>query len=491
MSSPRSHVKALSRHASILACATAMLVGSMAYGYAQQVSGLRIASAERSDDDLSTQAASGALAQQRRAVSDEVAETGSFNTRAQTFEQQSGEANERASRDNTRTSAIEAHSRNAEDNPYAPLGLRLGTFLLTPTLEQGLTWTSNASGSAGGREAVLSETTLRLNAVSDWSRHGASVQADGSYRKSLSGESISDVNGGVSGDLRFDLANGYTARIGASYRASPESASSPVDLGNVTSRPLRQTWNANAGLSRDLGKLAFGLNGAISRDLYGSADLAGGSVLSQSHRNSTLASATLRAGYEISPALAPFVEAEIGRRYYDQKVDPNGFERSANRYGLRAGLELDLGEKLRGEVAAGWLTERPDDQRLSAISGPSMNARLSWSPMRGTTVDLNASTSVETTTSVGQSGSLLYSGSLGVSREIRANLTGRALVGLDLRDYSGGGRDLVMRGETSLTWWMNRHAGITGRARHEIQRSTLAGRDYDATSIYLGMTLQR
>src|SRR5690606_25057244 len=121
----------------------------------------------------------------------------------------------------------------------------------------------------------------------------------------------------------------------------------------------------------------------------------------------------------------------------------------------------------------------------------SVSANLAWSPMRGTIVNLNGSTTVETTTSVGQSGSLLYSGSLGVTREIRANLTGRALVGLDLRDYSGGGRDLVMRGETSLTWWMNRYAGITGRARHEIQRSTQTGRDYDATSIYLGMTLQR
>ena len=62
---------------------------------------------------------------------------------------------------------------------------------------------------------------------------------------------------------------------------------------------------------------------------------------------------------------------------------------------------------------------------------------------------------------------------------------------MDWRDYSGGDHDLVLRGEANLTWWLNRYAGITTRARHEKQTSTLAGRDYDATSFWLGMTLQR
>lgn len=497
MSSLRSHVRKLSRSASILACATAWLVAAHTVAMAQQVQGLRTSPGETGMSlgldplTLDSDVSSGTAPARQRAASASTDDQSSTNTRILGLDQLDDDSNARAPRDNVRTGAIEAQNRRNDDNPYAPLGLRLGSFLLTPTLEQGLTWTSNASGSAGGSAALLSETTLRLNAASDWSRHGASVQADGNYRKSLSGESISEINGGISGDLRFDLANGYTARVGAGYRARPESASSPVDLGNVTSRPLRQSFTGTAGLSHDVGKLGLGLSGEVTRDLFGDADLAGGGRLSQRDRNATLASATLRTSYEISPALKPFIEGEIGRRFYDQKIDANGYERSANRYGLRGGIALDLGEKLRGEFAAGWLTERPDDQRLAAISGPSINARLSWSPMRGTTVDLNGSTSVESTTTSGQTGSLLYSGSVGVTREIRANLTGNALVGLDLRNYSGGGRDLVMRGEASLTWWMNRYTGITGRARHELQRSTLAGRDYDATSVFLGMTLQR
>lgn len=402
------------------------------------------------------------------------------------------ERSTRAQRDNIRTGAIEGRGRTADDNPYLPLGLRAGSFLVMPTLEQGLSWTSNATSSPNGSNALLSETALRLNAVSDWARHSMTVQADGIFRKSISGEAVEEIEGGARGDLRLDLGGGFEAQAGLGYRARPESASSPVTIGNVASQPLRQTLTGMAGISRDAGRLRVGLTGNVSRDVYDDARLVDGSTFSQRDRNATLATVALRAGYEISPALRPFIEAEIGRRLQDEKIDFEGYARSADRYGLRAGLELDMGEKLRGEFSAGWLTERPDDARLAAISAPTLAASLLWSPLRGTMVELNGSTTVESTTRSGASGSLLYSGSLAISREVRANLTGRALIGLDWRDYSGSGdSDTILRGEASLTWWMNRNAGITARARHEIQRSSLADRDYDATSLYLGMTLQR
>ena len=257
------------------------------------------------------------------------------------------------------------------------------------------------------------------------------------------------------------------------------------------SRPLRHTIDASAGLSRDAGLLRLGLTGAMTREMFGDAELADGAIASQRERDSTLATAALRIGYAASPALMPFVEMEAGRRFHDLKHDSTGYARSADHYALRGGVSVDFGEKLAGEFAAGWLTERPDDARLDPISGLSVEGNLSWSPMRGATVGLAAATAVETATAPGVTGSLLYSGNLSLRRELRANLSGELVAGIDWRDYSGGGHDLILRGEASLTWWMNRYAGVTARARHEKQESSLAGRDYDATSMWLGMTLQR
>ena len=39
---------------------------------------------------------------------------------------------------------------------------------------------------------------------------------------------------------------------------------------------------------------------------------------------------TLRAGYEISPALTPFIETEVGRRLYELRQDSAGYARSSD-----------------------------------------------------------------------------------------------------------------------------------------------------------------
>ena len=391
-----------------------------------------------------------------------------------------------------RATPIEGLGRPPEQSPFDPPGMRVGTFLLRPTLDQGIAWTSNAANTAGGSSDFVSDTTLRLDAASDWARHSASLDAYGTYRTSVTGSGFSEFRGAANAALGLDLGNALRLDTKLGYERKPEDASSPVDITGAIGRPLRQTLSASAGLEKAAGKLQFGLTGAVNRDTYGDVALAAGGTLSQADRNQTLYSMVLRGGYEASPALTPFAEAELGRRLYDNATDSSGYSRSANRYGARAGLAFDLGEKLNGEVSAGWLSEKPDDARLSAVSGLSAAGNVQWSPVRGTIVSLTGSTQVEGSTIPGQSGSILYSSTLGVSRELRADLTGAATVGADWRRYAGtADHDLTWSAEASLTWWLWRYAGIKARARHEQTTSTIAGRGSQADSIYLGVTLRR
>lgn len=401
------------------------------------------------------------------------------------------EALRRAEALNPRTGAIESDYAASDEDPYAPLGLRLGTFTVTPTLEQGIRWTSNANSSANGREAVLSETTLRLRAVSDWSRHAATGEAYGIYRKSVSGEETSELEGGLNGTLRLDLAGDYTALASLGYAVRPESASAPVIISGVEDQPLRHTIDGSLGLAKELGRLRLSATGSVTREVYGDADLTGGGTLSQKERDATLAALRLRVGYQVSPAVTPFVEAEIGRRFYDLKQDSAGYERSANRYAARAGVMLDIEEKLSGEASLGWISEDLDDDRLDTVSGLALAASLNWSPERGTTVGLDGSTTIEGTTNAGESGSILYAANLRLERQIRANLTAEAAAGASWREYNDGAHDLTLSGQAGMTWWLNRTLGLTGRARYETRTSSLPGRDYDATSVFLGMRMQR
>ena len=391
-----------------------------------------------------------------------------------------------------RTGSIDGQKVKPEEDPFAAPGVRIGTFLFRPTLEQGFTATSNADSSSTGKSAVLSETALRFTATSDWRENSALITGYGQFRNTVSGEKINDAQGRIEGQLNVDLDNELRAIAKLGYEAAPESASSPDAIAGVTQQPLRQTVDGSLGVEKSVGKMRYALTGAVSHDFYGDAELSNGTTVSQKDRDSTLYTATLRTGYEVSPALTPFTEVEAGRRVYDLRTDTDGFQRSSTRLGARAGLELDMGEKLSGEFSAGWLREAIDDSRLPAVAGPSINADLKWSPERGTTIGLTGKTSVETTTTAGQSGDILYSSRLTGERQIRANLTANSALGLDWRDYTGSdGHDLILSAEAGLTWWLNRYAGVTTRVRTEKLTSNLPGRDYTANSVYLGLKVQR
>lgn len=424
---------------------------------------------------------------------EEEEEATAANPRAEKVDADDEERNVRLEAENVRTAGIESPDPTPDEEPYAPLGLRLGTFNVITTLEQGATWTSNATYSPDPKPSVLSETTLRLNAASDWSRHSATVNAYGTYRKSLDGEPVDDPSLGIDAALNLDLGDDLRGIATLGYALRREEADSPVDLpAAVATRPLRQDLTGSLGVEKDVGKFRFAATGNLLRLDYTEAELQDGTTLSQAERNSTLLTGVLRAGYEISPAITPFVELEYGRRIYDQEVDGDGFRRSSDRMAARLGTELDFGEKLSGELALGYVTEQFDDAALSDISGASASADLTWSPERGTTVGLNASTEVEGTTTAGESGSILYSTTLSLQRQLRANLTLNGSLGASWRDYaSTSDSDLTLRGETSLTWWLNRYAGLTGRYRYEQLDSTRPNRDFAVHNVYMGVTLQR
>lgn len=392
---------------------------------------------------------------------------------------------------NERVAAIEAIDRRAETDPYAPVGIRLGLFQLFPSLEQGIAWTSNAEYSQDKQPAWVSETTLRLSGQSDWSRHSAAFSAFATLRKSVAGHRISDPSAGFDGRLRLDLADDYAATARLAYALRRETATSAVVIPGVVAQPMMHQFTGELGIARETGKLRLALTGSLQREIFEDAELIGGGVLDQGDRDATLATAVLRIGYEVSPALVPFVEAEIGRRRHDRALDAAGYARSANRLGLRAGIAFDLGEKFSGEVSGGWLTENPEDDRLAAISGISAAAAVEWSPVRGTDLRLDLDTTVEGSTLAGSTGSLLYSAQLGIARQVRANLTATLGGGLALRDYGDGGQEWLANAGAGFTWWMNRNLGLTGRANYQTVRSDLPGRSTDTTTFFLGVNLRR
>ena len=158
---------------------------------------------------------------------------------------------------------------------------------------------------------------------------------------------------------------------------------------------------------------------------------------------------------------------------------------------MRLGTGIDLGEKLSGEISAGYAREDIADAALADISGVSVDAALNWSPRRETDVQLSVSTTTDTSGSVGDSGALLYAADLGVTHKARANLTVEAGIGADYRDARGAADETTLSATASLTYWFNRFAGVTTRIGHEQTFSPDAASRSRTSTAFVGLTLQR
>ena len=184
-----------------------------------------------------------------------------------------------------------------------------------------LTATSNANSSPDGGPAVLSEIDappqrhLRLGQPI---RPTIDALRQLPQDRSPARRSTETV-GGVNGRSRVDLGNDLRLNAAVDLRrCGRKSAASPDAIEDVASSRSSRHWSAASASRRMSARRASASTGHVERECFGDAELATRRHGFAGRSQSTLATVELRTGYEISPALTPFVEIEVGRRDYDE-----------------------------------------------------------------------------------------------------------------------------------------------------------------------------
>ena len=401
-----------------------------------------------------------------------------------------GRTGRESERLNTREGSIDG-ARSGLGNPYEPTGIRVGTFVLRPSISQNLGYERHRSGGIS-TSRTYSQTGLRGSLVSDWSRHQLSVEAEGVYQRNISGTGETEPRLRLDSDLRLDLSDSTVANITAGYDFERERSSDPNAINGATVQSGVHTYSAGARITRDFGLIRGTLGAEVERRTYGSATLADGSQLALSDRNYTQGTVTGRVGYELSPALIPYLEASVGRSIYDDKHDALGYERSATTLGGRAGVEVDLGEKLRGDLGMGYERASFDDSRLASLGTVTLDGTVQWSPQRGTDLRLGFGTELEPSTAPGQSGYVSYEVMSGLTHELRENLVARLSAAYTLRDFKNAGNpnQAIYLVGTGITWNVNRWLAMTGDVSYELTRQRGAA-DTGITRAGIGLVLRR
>jgi hypothetical protein len=379
-----------------------------------------------------------------------------------------------------------------EEDPYAPLGLRLGNVVLRPAITGSAGYDSNPSRVSGASKGSLfSRTEGELGIQSDWNVHELTGMLRGGYSRYYRDDNASrpDAEGNMS--LRLDATRDTRILLESRLRLDTQRPGSPDLTAAVQGRPITWAYGAAAGVTHDINRLQLTLRGSVDRQDYEDAELSNGRKLSQADRNQTQYGLRLRAAYEVTPGFKPYVQAEIDTRQFDEKVDSSGYMRSSDGYTARVGSTFEISRMLTGEISVGYQDRKYEDGRLKNLRGIVGDAAILWTPTPLTTVTLRGTSELGDTTIAGSSGTTARRVNLEVAHALRRNLTVTGFASYGRTEYDGQGlrEDLSTIG-ARLEYKLTRTFSVRASFTHERLNSTNQGSDYTANIAQVGLRVQ-
>jgi hypothetical protein len=357
--------------------------------------------------------------------------------------------------------------RDDEVDAFAAPGIGLGSFVLRPAIEIGVTASDNIHLSRPKRKAVGWLVAPDVDLRSDWQRHEVAFELRGTAIF-YDDDSLDELDGLARLSGRYDVSARTSLDVAVGAFRGTDDFTDPDLPAGAADRPAFRGLEAALGASHRMGRVGLRAGVQAVRTEYEDMALIGGGTAALGDRDNTATSLRLRGSYRVSPALEPFVEAAAGRTAYDRTHDAAGFRRSSEWHELVGGLVLDFGPKLSGEIAAGYRRETFDDPRLEELDGLVASAAVLWSPRRLTKVRLELATDASGSTLSGVAGSLTHSALVAVEQRLRRDLALEAGLYFARETFAGIDRtDDIFGGYGELTYDLNRNVALVGRYRHE------------------------
>jgi hypothetical protein len=377
-------------------------------------------------------------------------------------------------------------------DPFEPLGIRAGTFLLRPSIEVTRAYDTNPGRTSTGQPSWYTVVEPALKARSQWSVHEAGADIRGTYSWFDTQPSLNRPMLDAKAFTRFDASRNTAFNIEGRYFLSTDYPGSPNVPADVAKLPIFHTYGTTLGLVQRFNRFEIAAKATADRTEYQDSLLTDGTTSSNHDRDLNAYGGTLRGSYEVFPGVKPFVEVGADTRKHDLKFDRNGFERDSNSLTPKVGTTFEISKILTGEISAGYLVRKYEDPRLEALRGVVFDASLIYAMSGLTTVTLTGNSRADEIVVAGTSGVLRRDVGLKVDHAFRRWLIGTLKVGYGLDDYIGSIRaDSRMSLGTAITYKLNREIELKGEYRYDQLRSNIEGVDYSANVFLIALKLQR
>jgi hypothetical protein len=377
-------------------------------------------------------------------------------------------------------------------DPYEPIGVRVGGFLLRPAIEIGYGADSNPNRTPDGPRSNFTQILPELQVKSEWSRHELGANLRGSY---YAYDTQPDLNRPAADTKvfgRYDATRDLRFEGEGRFLLGTDNPGSPNLQAGLAKLPVFTTWGTTAGVAQRFNRLELSVKGSVDRTEYEDSELTDGSRVSNQERNYYQYRVQGRASYEFTPGVKPFVEIDADRRKHDASCICGAVDRSSEAFTPKAGMTFELVRYLTGEVSAGYITRDYVNPDFQTLRGWVLDASLIWVATGLTTLTFTANSRADETTLTNASGTLRRDVALQVDHAFRRWLVGTVKVGFGQDDYVGADR---LDNRTSLsaiiTYKYSREIWLKGEFRQEWMRSNVPNVDYDASIFLVGVKLQR
>lgn len=322
-----------------------------------------------------------------------------------------------------------------------PLGLSIGEFLVLPRLSLAGAYDDNLlAEDVAERSGFRSEISPEVEVRSDWGNHALNLLANADIGQNSEFGSEDYEDWAVSTDGQLDVLRTVRVYAGAGGGHDHVERTSPEDSNGI--EPTQFDFATAFGrYVQQFGRFSLQVNTEFDRNDF--QDVLGvrngiAAPINQDDRDRTEYRLGVRGGYEILRDYEAYLRVTNNRREYDDLLDISNTDRSSDGYEAVAGVALDLGGVVFGDVYLGYWSQDyaapfPD------IETPVFGTSLFWNPSGLTTVSVGLQRSINEAVNIQFSGYTSTETSFAVDHELRRDLLLRAGINYTTDEYTGIG----------------------------------------------------
>lgn len=359
--------------------------------------------------------------------------------------------------------------KNRKVNDSSPLGIRAGSFIISPGLEARTVYDDNVFRSQTNKKSdIIAEIKPVIAAQSDWNLHSVFFGAEGNFGTYKDSTRSDYTDYGLLASGRYDIAyeTYFTAAVAQARRHQHGGAVlAPSDEGTLN----YLIKSVQAGFTRALGIIKLDIL-ARHETVDISNTATAGAMLG---RTGDSIKTMLR--YDTMPDNGPFVSMANNKMEYTLV---SGARNHSDGVDLRGGYRFANAATIKAQIFGGYL-HQSYDTGSSDTSKPYFGFNLNCNLTPLTTLTLGFDKAFEGTTVAGNAGAVRTTRRATLRHGFTTRLGGDITVGYDNADYVGSNTALdrkadIYYGSVGADYQVSDNLGLRLAADRRDRRSTLA-----------------